>query len=136
AGGVAGDTSVPVARLATGIDLARAAADIACDRAPDRTPTRSSAAAIRLLYPDTSGTLTHLTYDGPRPTWLDRLHYQCRPGDQLLLPADGGNLYTGRIGYLITTATTGQQARARADQAARAVTAVLDRTSGPRSAAA
>ncbi|GAA3211774.1 ATP-grasp domain-containing protein [Streptomyces thermocoprophilus] len=133
---LAGDMIGHLVRLATGIDLVRAAADIACDRTPDLTPTRSSAAAIRLLYPDTSGTLTHLTYDGPRPTWLDRVHYQCRPGDQLLLPADGGNLYTGRIGYLITTATTGQQARARADQAARAVTAVLDRTSGPRSAAA
>ncbi|MFE0929291.1 acetyl-CoA carboxylase biotin carboxylase subunit family protein [Streptomyces mutabilis] len=133
---LAGDMIGHLVRLATGIDLPRAAADIACDRAPDLTPTRSSAAAIRLLYPDTSGTLTHLTYDGPRPTWLDRLHYQCRPGDQLLLPADGGNLYTGRIGYLITTATTGQQARARADQAARAVTAVLDRASGTRSTAA
>lgn len=58
------------------------------------------------------------------------MQFQCRPGDQLLLPADGGNLYTGRIGYLITTATTGQQARTRADQAARAVTAVLDQTPG------
>ncbi|MEU4986773.1 ATP-grasp domain-containing protein [Streptomyces anthocyanicus] len=126
---LAGDMIGHLVRLATGIDLARAAADIACDRIPDLTPTRSSAAAIRLLYPITSGTLTHLSYDGARPTWLERLHFQCSPGDQLLLPADGGNLYTGRIGYLITTGSTGVQARARADQAAGDVTAVVGPTS-------
>jgi biotin carboxylase len=129
---LAGDMIGHLVRLATGIDLARVAADIACDRAPDLTPTRSSASAIRLLYPDTSGTLTHLTYDGPHPTWLDRLHFQCRPGDRLLLPTDGGNLFTARIGYLIAT---GQQARFHAEQAARAVTAVLDRTPGTNTAA-
>ncbi|MES4825611.1 ATP-grasp domain-containing protein [Streptomyces anthocyanicus] len=122
---LAGDMIGHLVRLATGIDLARAAADIACGHTPDLTPTRSSAAAIRLLYPDTSGTLTRLSYDGSRPAWLDRLHFQCGPGDQLLLPADGGNLYTGRIGYLITTGTTSSQARARADQAADNVTAAV-----------
>ncbi|MGX1115866.1 biotin carboxylase [Streptomyces ambofaciens] len=133
---LAGDMIGHLVRLATGIDLPRASADIACGRAPDLTPTRSSAAAIQLLYPDTSGTLTQLTYDGPCPTWLDRLQFQCRTGDQLLLPTDGGNLYTGRIGYLTTTASTGQQARARAERAARAVVAVLDQTPGTGSTAA
>ncbi|MBT2409383.1 ATP-grasp domain-containing protein [Streptomyces sp. ISL-12] len=132
---LAGDMIGHLVRLATGIDLARAAADIACDRAPDLTPTKSSAASIRLLYPTTSGTLTHLSYDGPRPTWLDRLHFQCSPGDPLLLPADGGNLFTARIGYVITTGRTGWQARTRAERAARAVTAVLDRAYSTRTAA-
>jgi biotin carboxylase len=134
-GRLAGDMIGRLVRLATGIDLVRAAADIACGRTPDLTPTRSSAAAIRLLYPDTSGILTHLSYDGPRPAWLDRLYFQCRPGDHLLLPTDGGDLDTARIGYLITTGATGQQARTRADQAAGAVTAVLDHTFDTRLAA-
>ncbi|MFK0120079.1 ATP-grasp domain-containing protein [Streptomyces sp. NPDC090994] len=134
-GRLAGDMIGHLVRLATGIDLARAAADIACDRAPDLTPSRSSAAAIRLLYPTTSGTLTHLSYDQPRPGWLDRLHFQCRPGDHLLLPADGGSLFTARIGYLITTAGTGRQALTRAGRAADAVTAVLDRNTATGNAA-
>jgi biotin carboxylase len=113
-GRLAGDMVGHLVRLATGIDLPRAAADLACDRAPDLTPTRSSAAVIQLIYPETSGTLTALRFDGPRPPWLDRVHFQRRPGDQLLLPSNGGDMFTARIGYLISTGPTAQAARARA----------------------
>ncbi|GAA1159863.1 ATP-grasp domain-containing protein [Streptomyces hebeiensis] len=113
-GRLAGDMIGHLVHLATGVDLPRAAADIACDLTPDLTPTRSSAAAIRLIYPKTSGTLTHLHLDGPHPPWLDQVRFQHRPGEQLLLPADGGNLYTARIGYLITTGPTAAIADARA----------------------
>ncbi|MEU2263884.1 ATP-grasp domain-containing protein [Streptomyces sp. NPDC019645] len=116
-GRLAGDMIGHLVRLATGIDLPRAAADIACDRAPDLTPTRSSAAAIRLIYPETSGTLTSLRFDGPTPCWLDKVHFQHRPGDQLVLPADGGDMFTARIGYLITTGPTADAAAARAESA-------------------
>jgi biotin carboxylase len=129
-GRIAGDMIGHLVRLATGIDLPRAAADIACDRAPDLNPTRSSAAAIHLLYPETSGTLTELRMDGARPPWLDKLHFQHHPGDQLLLPADGGDMFTARIGYLITTAPTGDLARARAEQAARSLTIQLTPAAG------
>ncbi|OXY93481.1 ATP-grasp domain-containing protein [Streptomyces diastatochromogenes] len=118
-GRIAGDMIGHLVLLATGIDLPRAAADIACDLTPDLTPTRSSAAAIQLLYPETSGTLRRLHFNGPRPPWLDRVHYQHQVGDQLLLPADGGDMFTARIGYLITTAPTADLAQARAEQALR-----------------
>ncbi|MGW4345295.1 ATP-grasp domain-containing protein [Streptomyces sp. NPDC004690] len=118
-GRIAGDMIGHLVRLATGIDLPRAAADIACGRAPDLTPTRSSAAAIQMLYPDTSGTLVRLGFDGVSPRWLERVHFQHQVGDQLLLPADGGTMFTARIGYLITTAPTAHLARARAEQAVR-----------------
>ncbi len=118
-GRIAGDMIGHLVQLATGIDLPRAAADIACGRAPDLTPTRSSAAAIQLLYPDTSGTLLRLGFDGVSPRWLERVHFQHQVGDQLLLPADGGNMFTARIGYLITTAPTADLAQARAQQAVR-----------------
>ncbi|MEV6117747.1 hypothetical protein AB0L59_36080 [Streptomyces sp. NPDC052109] len=51
-------------------------------------PARSSAAAIQLILPETSGTL-------------------CRDhvGDQLPLPSDGGDVFTARIGSLITVPT-------------------------------
>ncbi|MEE1797369.1 ATP-grasp domain-containing protein [Streptomyces sp. JV176] len=116
-GRIAGDMIGHLVRLATGIDLARAAADIACGKAPDLVPPRSSAAAIRLLYPETSGTLTHLSFEGPCPPWLERIHFHHHPGDRLLLPVDGGHLFTARIGYLITTGPTGETADARARSA-------------------
>lgn len=116
-GRIAGDMIGHLVRLATGIDLPRAAADIASDRAPDLAPTRASAAAIHLIYPETSGTLSSLRFDRPRPPWLERLHFQHRPGDQLLLPADGGDMFSARIGYLITTGPTAETARTRADTA-------------------
>ncbi|WP_424858162.1 ATP-grasp domain-containing protein [Streptomyces sp. SAI-170] len=121
-GRLAGDMIGHLVRLATGIDLARAAADVACDRALDLTPTRSSAAAIRLIYPQRSGTLTTLRTDVPRPPWLHRVHFQHQPGDHLLLPEAGGDMFTARIGYVITTGPTGAVAHARAEQAARALT--------------
>ncbi|MGW2822139.1 ATP-grasp domain-containing protein [Streptomyces sp. NPDC001443] len=117
-GRIAGDMIGHLVRLATGIDLPRAAAGIACNRAPDLTPTHSSAAAVQLIYPETSGTVRRLHFDGSRPPWLERIHFQRRVGDQLLLPADGGDMFTARIGYLITSAPTADLAQARAEQAA------------------
>ncbi|MFD1829861.1 ATP-grasp domain-containing protein [Streptomyces desertarenae] len=113
-GRLAGDMIGHLIRLTTGIDLPRAAADVACDRAPDLTPIRSSAAAIHLIYPESSGILTRLRFDGPRPPWLERVHFQRHPGDRLLLPADGGDMFTARIGHLIATGPTTETARARA----------------------
>ncbi|MFJ6752205.1 ATP-grasp domain-containing protein [Streptomyces sp. NPDC091266] len=120
-GRLAGDMISHLVRLATGIDLPRAAADIACGHAPDLTPTRSSAAAIHLIYPETSGTLTRLRFDGPRPPWLERAHFQHHPGDELVMPADGGDMFTARIGYVITTGLTAGLAQARAEQALRSL---------------
>ncbi|MEU3553345.1 ATP-grasp domain-containing protein [Streptomyces fragilis] len=120
-GRLGGDMIGHLVRLATGIDLARAAADIACGRIPDLTPTRASAAAVKLLYPPTSGTLTRLRFHGAQP-WLDTVHFQRRTGDEVLLPADGGDTFTARLGYLVTTASTGAQARDRAEDAARGLT--------------
>ncbi|MFD5133978.1 ATP-grasp domain-containing protein [Streptomyces olindensis] len=118
---LAGDMIGHLVRLATGIDLPRAAADIACDHAPDLTPTRSSAAAIHLIYPETSGTLTALRYDGPRPPWLERLSFQRSVGDRLLLPPHG-DLFSARIGFLITTGATADEARQRGQEALHALT--------------
>lgn len=135
-GRLGGDMIGHLARLATGIDLTRAAADIACGHTPDLTPTKSSAAAVKLLYPTTSGTLTRLQFHGTQP-WLDTVYFQRRTGDELLLPADGGDTFTARIGYLVTTGSTGAQARDRAEEAARGLTAhVRPRTGTVRQEAA
>ncbi|MDX2821056.1 ATP-grasp domain-containing protein [Streptomyces ipomoeae] len=120
-GRIAGDMIGYLVRLATGIDLPRVAADIACDRTPDLTPTRSSAAAIHLIYPATSGTLTALRFDGPRPPWLEQISFQRSVGDRLLLPPEG-DMFSARIGFLITTGDCAEDARHRGQEVLRALT--------------
>ncbi|MFD8117853.1 ATP-grasp domain-containing protein [Streptomyces microflavus] len=115
---IGGDMIGHLVNLATGVDLPRAAADVACGLAPDLTPTRSRAAAIRLVYPAYSGTLTERRLDGNFP-WLERVSFQREVGDRLVLPQDGGDMYTARIGYLITTGASAAEAQARSTEAYR-----------------
>ncbi|ULR48449.1 ATP-grasp domain-containing protein [Streptomyces deccanensis] len=115
---IGGDMIGHLVRLATGIDLARAAADTACGRAPDLTPTRDQAAAIRIIYPAYSGTLTDCRVTAPAPG-VERVRFQRHSGDQVVLPQDGGDLYTARIGFLITTGPSATVAEARAQEAYR-----------------
>ncbi|MFE1836454.1 ATP-grasp domain-containing protein [Streptomyces sviceus] len=115
---IAGDMIGHLVHLATGVDLARAAADIACGRTPDLTPTRRQAAAIRFIYPAHSGTLT--ARGVVKPTGgVERVRFQRQPGDRLVLPEDGGNLFTARIGFIITIGPTVTAAQNRAQEAYR-----------------
>lgn len=116
---IGGDMIGHLVSLATGIDLPRAAADVACGRAPDLTPTRSRAAAIRLVYPAYSGTLTERRLDENFFPWLERVSFQREVGDRLVLPQDGGDMFTARIGYLITTGPNAADAQARSTEAYR-----------------
>lgn len=115
---IAGDMISHLVHLATGVDLARAAADIACGHTPDLTPTRHQAAAIRFIYPAYSGTLTARCVTEPTGG-VERVRFQRQAGDQLVLPQDGGDLFTARIGYLITTGPTATIAQARTQEAYR-----------------
>ncbi|MEU3975221.1 MULTISPECIES: ATP-grasp domain-containing protein [Streptomyces] len=115
---IGGDMIGHLVSLATGVDLPRAAADVACGLAPDLTSTRSRAAAIRLVYPAYSGTLTERRLDG-NFSWVERVSFQREVGDRLVLPQDGGDMYTARIGYLITTGASAQEAQARSIEAYR-----------------
>ncbi|MFW6724209.1 ATP-grasp domain-containing protein [Streptomyces sp. MAR4 CNY-716] len=116
-----GDMIGHLVQSATGMDLARAAADIACGHTPDLTPTRNRAAAIRMIYPAYSGTLTtrEINTDfAHRTDWLERVTFQREPGDRLVLPPEG-DMFTSRIGFVITTGTTAAEAQARATEAYR-----------------
>ncbi|MFE2726289.1 ATP-grasp domain-containing protein [Kitasatospora sp. NPDC059327] len=109
-GRIGGDLIGHLVRLATGIDLAAAAADIALGREPDLTPTRAASAGVRFLYPATSGTVRTAR---PRPelgnpAWLERLVWECEPGRQVLLPP-AGDLGTARLGHLVVTGTDAAQ---------------------------
>ncbi|CBG70362.1 putative ATP-binding biosynthetic enzyme [Streptomyces scabiei 87.22] len=115
-----GDMIGHLVHLATGVDLARAAADITCGQSPDLTPTRHQGAAIRFIYPAYSGTLTARRLTA-HVGGVERVRFQRQAGDPLVLPQDGGDLYTARIGFLITTGPTAAVAEVRAQEAYRSL---------------
>ncbi|MEU9224327.1 ATP-grasp domain-containing protein [Streptomyces massasporeus] len=121
---VGGDMIGHLVRLATGIDLPKAAADLACGRAPDLTPTRSAAAGIRMLYPDASGTLTARHINQPfaaHTPWLRQIQWIREIGEQLLLPPDGDR-FTARAGFYIVTGRSTAEVTDRLDIAADEIT--------------
>ncbi|MCX5395609.1 acetyl-CoA carboxylase biotin carboxylase subunit family protein [Streptomyces sp. NBC_00102] len=121
-----GDMIGHLVRLATGIDLPRAAADLACGRAPDLTPTRSAAAGIRMLYPYTSGTLTARHVNQPfaaHTPWLHRVQWIREADDRLVLPPDG-DLFTARAGFYIVTGRTTAEVTERLDLAGDEITII------------
>nr|WP_225847256.1 ATP-grasp domain-containing protein [Streptomyces sp. HPF1205] len=125
---IGGDLIGHLVDLATGIQLARAAADIACWCAPDLTPTRHQAAAVRIRYPETSGTVTArgLTRGFAAGTpWLDRATWLCDVGDRLLLPPEGSS-FTARAGLVVVTAPTAALAERRAQRAYDHMTVDMD----------
>ncbi|MFE4826761.1 ATP-grasp domain-containing protein [Streptomyces sp. NPDC056672] len=112
---IGGDMIGELVRLATGLDLPRIAADIACGNAPDLTPTAHTTAAITLLYPPVVGTLTarHLpAVPGPSHPWLHQVTWLRNIGEQVCLPPTAlpG---AARIGFLIVTADSPGDARSR-----------------------
>lgn len=118
---IAGDMIGHLVHLATGVDLPRTAADIACGTLPDLTPTRSQAAAIRLIYPAYSGTVTERRLDAEftdHADWLDRVAFHRDAGDQLVLPPVG-DMFSARIGYIIATGPSAKVAQARSTEAYR-----------------
>ncbi|WAL74581.1 ATP-grasp domain-containing protein [Kitasatospora sp. YST-16] len=115
-----GDLIGRLVQLATGIDLPAVAADIAVGREPDLTPTRREAAGVRFLSPAASGTLQRAEArpELGAPDWLERLCFEHKAGEQILLPDHGGNLHTGRLAHFVVTGTDTDQIHARLEQVA------------------
>lgn len=114
-GRIGGDLIGRLVLLATGLDLPRIAADLACGTAPDLTPTRRQVAAIRLLYPEAAGTLTHRSIDATfvRATdWIEEVRWLLSPGDPAVLPPIG-DVDTARVGHILLTAPTADTAKER-----------------------
>jgi biotin carboxylase len=125
---IAGDVIGDLVYLATGIELARVAADIACGRAPDLAPTRHQAAAVRIRYPQTSGTVTARRFSrgfAAGTPWLDRAQWLCQDGDHLVLPPQGSS-FTARAGLVVVTAPTAALADKRAQRAFDHMTVDID----------
>ena len=117
------DDLVPllVAR-ARGIDLARAAAALAVGTTPDLSPTREAAAAIRYLYPVTSGRLVRLKApDLFTLPWLDRLTWTQRTGNAVLGPPRSGR--EDRLAHWVVTGADAADCTSRLSRIAEQVTA-------------
>ncbi len=113
-----GDLIPYVGRLSTGVDTARAAADIAVGRRPRLAATRRGAAAIRFFYPRADIRVLGRKLDPrwPVPAWLDRVCWEVSEGDVLRLPPDG---FMSRLGFAIVTGESEVQCEARLDEVER-----------------
>lgn len=114
-GRLGGDLIPHLHQLATGVDLARAAAEIAFERTPDLTPARERSAEIRFLYPAYDGTVDQVVL--PDPAEVDGLVEAVAlagPGDELLLPPRG---LTPRSAALIAVGETPADTRRTLDRA-------------------
>lgn len=82
-----GDLIPYAGRLAAGVDLVRAAADLAVGRRPDLEPDRRLAAEVRFVYPPHDGTLTSLDLTAAAAVpGIDSALALAGPGTTLLLP--------------------------------------------------
>lgn len=113
-GRIGGDLIGKLVLLATGIDLPRAAADLALGLQPDLTPTRQQAAAVALLYPEVSGTVVERGIDpefAKATDWLEQASWILSQGEQVTLPPEG-DVDVARVGLLVVTAPDADQAEA------------------------
>ncbi|MEU9373779.1 ATP-grasp domain-containing protein [Streptomyces sp. NPDC048255] len=100
---------------ATGLSLPRIAADLAVGQAPDLTPTRQEAVAIKILYAPASGTLAQRAIPGnfaETAGWVHGPAWLMAEGDEVLLPPEG-DLDSARVGLFATHADTLDLAIAR-----------------------
>lgn len=119
-----GDLIPYVGALATGIDPARVALDVALGREPRVVPTRSCVAAVRFLYPCEDVVVRGVSL--PPPGCVVGLHAAeviAREGAVLRLPPRG---YLARYAQLICVADDRGSCRAAVDEASSAVTLSCD----------
>ncbi|WP_258348092.1 ATP-grasp domain-containing protein [Saccharopolyspora gregorii] len=99
-----GDLIPDLAELATGVDMAAAAADVAAGVPPTLRVVRSRVAGIRFFYTDESGVVDALELDaaeGELP-WLHRVTWLVEPGT--LIRPEPGRRYFARIGFAVVVA--------------------------------
>lgn len=105
-----GDMIPYLGQLATGVDVALAAADTAAGRRPDTAARHRKAAAITFLYPDQDIEIDAVTVHEDRfPSGVHSADAMVDPGAVLRLPPRG---YISRYARVIALADSVEQARA------------------------
>ncbi|MBI3687573.1 MAG: ATP-grasp domain-containing protein [Actinobacteria bacterium] len=123
-GRLGGDFIPLLGRLATGIDLAEVAADVAQSRPARSEPEPRTTAGVRFLHPPTDSVLRRLTLPQPgRAPGLVRAERLTPDGAVLLLPPRG---YLSRYAYLICEANDPAECGALLDGASAQVEAILE----------
>ncbi|WP_371793021.1 ATP-grasp domain-containing protein [Streptomyces sp. NBC_01471] len=105
---------------ATGVDLARAAATLACGGSPNLERTRNRSAAIGMIYPSADGVVTSHVLTPGDDTHLEHLQWLCDIGDHVTLTPSPQTPNNTRAGFAIVTGDTAEEACAHLDD-------VLDR---------
>jgi biotin carboxylase len=97
-----GDLIPYLVHLATGVDLARAALDVAAGEQVSLAPTRARAAAIRFVYPkhDMRVRRLHAEPAASDLPWLDQITWEVSPGDVVRLPPREFGM---RLGFVVVT---------------------------------
>ncbi|MGW1976648.1 ATP-grasp domain-containing protein [Streptomyces sp. NPDC001889] len=125
--------TIELIHRATGVDLPRAAAAIACGQAPDLQPTRHRTAAAGVIHPPGDGTVTRRELLPGDDTHLAQFRWLCAVGDHITRTPPGDRPARIRAGLAIVTADTPDRAHHHlAGVLARA--AIDVRTTAPRSA--
>lgn len=108
-----GDLIPHLGVLATGVEVATAAADVALGRFPSPRHTRTRAAGIRFFYPDIDGTVRRLGIDPSfgHPEWLRQLTWVVGPGAALTLPPV--TFHDCRVGFAIVVANSVEECAGR-----------------------
>ncbi|MEU6331563.1 ATP-grasp domain-containing protein [Streptomyces sp. NPDC047049] len=107
-----GDRIGALTRLATGVDLPRAAAAIAAGREPDLRPTERRSAAIGMLYPPGDGVVTtRRLLPGASGTHDEQFHWLCEVGDHVTRTPSNETPNNTRVGFAVATGATIGQAR-------------------------
>ncbi|MFE3325120.1 acetyl-CoA carboxylase biotin carboxylase subunit family protein [Streptomyces sp. NPDC059176] len=105
-----GDMIPYLGELATGVDVAMAAADVAAGRRPETAPTRRRAAAITFLYPEQDVEIESVTVHEDRFTPdVHSADAMTDPGAVLRLPPRG---YISRYARVVSVADSMERARA------------------------
>ncbi|MGY0231544.1 ATP-grasp domain-containing protein [Longispora urticae] len=120
-GRLGGDLIPYLGRLATGIDPAHVAVDIATGIRPTLEPTLTRTVGIRFNYPDHDGRVLDVTVPDPAPGLLESAA-MVAPGAELRLPPDG---YLSRYAYVICAADTREECDTALDTASTLATVTL-----------
>jgi biotin carboxylase len=119
-----GDLIPYLGKLASGIDPAHVAVDVAAGERPDLTPTRQRCVGIRFCYPPQDGRVRSVEL--PDPSTVDGLleaEAMVVPGTVMNLPPKA---YIARYAYLIATGDDRAGCDAVLDEAARRTSVALD----------
>ncbi|MEU7825399.1 ATP-grasp domain-containing protein [Catellatospora sp. NPDC049133] len=120
-GRLGGDMIPYLGLRATGVDVALAAAAVACGLPPAAVPDRKLVAAVRFFYPARPGTVIEtLAFDrAGLPSAVDELALLAEPGDRRSPPPQG--TVNGRVAYATAVAATAAECERALDAAGAAL---------------